>query len=274
VSAESGSSREDASGNVIFWSRNMPLGGIVTPSEALAGQPILFDFETTFSKVMATWYELETIGRSSGNLLAVYGEMPKVFNRVDHMLSAANSGSVGKTSHLEVFPEDLALLQLTYKLVQQLNTGDRLGTTVTASKFDSKIGQVLTSAETAGLDHFFYTGNVTYNGNTFFLAKKIPVQVNMRGGSANLIITKSIGEYTDYVTQAGSTIFDLSGNSVSLSSSNIIQTTLSDNVIGYRMSEIFTERITSPFFSANAIWDYAETLTDLKSILPIPTTAL
>jgi hypothetical protein len=262
-------------GGVPFWSKNMVLSGLVTPEDALSGNPLVFDFETTFNAIMALWYTNPLLERrsdltgSAANIVPVYGEMAKVYKKIEPILSYGRSGNL--SSPLEVRPQDLSILQLVYKLVRELNTGDVTGTTVTSDRFHNKIGLQSSAPIPNALDHFVLGGNLTYNGNVLFQSTRLPVLVNFDGVSDNLILEHPISTYQYYVNTKGETLLDSAGNTVLTSESNIITTSLG-NVVGYKLSDLFAEKVSNPFFGVNGIWNYVESFTALSNIGPIPTT--
>lgn len=251
ANANSGPS-DNISGN-IFLSRNMPLSGLITPEEALSGNVLLLDWETTVRTTLATWYEHPASMGSSGNLARLYDEMGKVYPKLKRMLDYSKFGSA---QTLSVTPEELSLLQLIYLFLRDINVGDILGAAVQPRVFDTKVAAFMGSGFMGeSINHFFFNGNVIFEGNVLYQAKGLPLEVDLTAiGSENILLTRPLLSDNLIVNPSGA----FSGNYVSLS----------DNITGPTLLDLFNEKVGSPYSNANIVLNYIESITDIKTFAP------
>ena len=218
---------------------NLLAGGLILPNEAIAGLPLLFDFETSYVRMLTRLHEDASAGRSSGNFLGVYREMVKAYARADNLMRAS-----GNTHPMEVQAQDLALLQVGYEIAK-LCSNNTVGNRQRFSKVDKFQNEVMSGLRNnalAAIDFFLFSGN-----------KSVPLKVNFDANSGNTSPLYILGSVS------GNNRVDSSGNIYSAENNNL-------GSANFLLSTLVNDRIVTPYYDTTKIWTYIESFTKLATI--------
>jgi hypothetical protein len=218
---------------------NMMLGGMILPDEASVGLPLVFDFETSYIRILSLLHEDPIYGRPSGNIQGVYRAIEKAYAAANVIMSASGNTNIP----MEVRAQDLALMHVGYELAKMCNNGDEFSRFRynDPAKFQTEVITVMGSTASASVDFFLFSGG-----------KNVPLKVNFDSNAqiqTPLLILGSIN----------GDLVDASGNYISAQNNNLG----SGNTT---LSELFNTRIVTPYYNTPAIWDYIESFTNLKTL--------
>lgn len=220
---------------------NLLSGGMILPDEALAGLPLLFDFETTYVRTLTMLHEKDDKSkRASGNFLGVYKEINKAFARADNLMNAPSN----PPQPLEIKAQDLALMQVAYEIAKLCSNNlevNRFSFT-RIDKFQSEVIALMKANALTAIDYFLFSGN-----------KSVPLKVNFDSASGNIVPLYILGSVS------GNNRVDSSGNFISAQNNNL-------GSANFLLSTLVTDRIVTPYYETEKIWDYIESFTKLASI--------
>ena len=219
---------------------NLLSGGMILPDEALAGLPLLFDFETTYVRTLTMLHEKDDKSlRASGNFMGVYKEISKAFARADNLMNAGNS-----TQPVEIQAQDLALMQVGYEMAKLCsnNTEANRFRFTRIDKFQSEVMALMKANALTAIDYFLFSGN-----------KSVPLKVNFDTSSGNTAPLYILGSVS------GNNRVDSSGHFISAQNNNL-------GSANFLLGTLVTERIVNPYYETEKIWDHIESFTKLASI--------
>ena len=233
VFIESGAAPSDAVPGV-----NLLMAGMILEEEMVTGNALLFDFDTSFSRVMAQTHEEELAMRATGNIGAVYKEMEKVFDRLEPLIYPTDVSAV-QTFH----PGDIAMLEVAFTVAKLMLEGSKL-TMQRPNKFYLNLFTLLSGKSGGdGINHFAFSGN-----------RQIPLILEDPARDLRILIPMEI---------ADNVLVDMSGNLISFENQNLTSANTD-------LQDLYKTNIVDYYFVEENIWAYLESITDLEDIEPIP----